>query len=52
MVLMTAAYTRMPSRDGEGSQMRLGADVMQLALPQGIPSIPELEETIDDLVCT
>ena len=54
MVLMTAAYTKTSSLDmhrvSEGMQMRLGADVMQLALPQGIPTVPEFEETLADLV--
>ena len=29
---------------------RLGADVMRLGLPDGIPNIAEFEETVKDLV--
>lgn len=47
------------SHDGEAIVMaserlpgtvKLGIDVMRVALPAGIPSIPEFEETVEDMV--
>lgn len=38
------------SGTGDAVPYRLGADVMRLGLPDGIPSISEFEETVKDLV--
>ena len=46
MLLVSSCY----STSGGEVPFRLGADVMRLGLPEGIPSIPEFEETVKDLV--
>ena len=38
------------STTGDTVPFRLGADVMRLGLPDGIPNIAEFEETVKDLV--
>ena len=46
MVLVASVY----EGNSDPSPPRLGADVMQLSLPQGIQNIGELQETVNEIV--